>query len=225
MVAILEKLSEQPALVRPIKYDEMSDADLVFACQQRDTKAFEYLLKRHERSVYAILHHLAPEWSDTSDLAQEVFLRVWRSIGSLRKREAFKTWLYQIVTNLFYDELRERRKFGAVSLDEPVRTDREGEFTAAQIADTAASPDEVVERRELEVAIKAAMNDLPQEFRIMILLREMEGFSYNEIARLTGTELGTVKSRISRARQKMHEKLLPFLDSYPDAYSPQRRSA
>src|SRR5262250_1136873 len=87
-------------------YAKMADAELIVACQQRDEAAFQQLLERYQRTVRGMLYRLAPDWQDTADLSQEVFIRIWWSIDQLRNPYAFKSWLKQIVTNLFYDELR-----------------------------------------------------------------------------------------------------------------------
>src|SRR5208337_2958840 len=103
----------------PTAYSQKSDRDLVLACQRREPQAFEELVKRHQRTVFALIYQLAPDWEDTTDLAQEVFIRVWRSINNLRNPASFRSWLTQIVTNLFYDELRRRpRRLPTVSMDE-----------------------------------------------------------------------------------------------------------
>jgi RNA polymerase sigma-70 factor, ECF subfamily len=195
-------------------YSQKSDRDLVLACQHRDPAAFEELVKRHQRTVYALLYQLAPDWQDTSDLAQEVFIRVWRSINNLRNPGSFRSWLTQIVTNLFYDELRKRpRRLPTVSMDETVSEG--GEETVEQatrdIPDSSTLPDETILSNELSDAIRQAMTQLPEQFRTAIVLREIEGLSYEEIALLTKTEMGTVKSRIARARTKLQELLQPYL--------------
>ena|SRR5579883_2404329 len=194
-------------------YSQKSDRDLVLACQKRDPAAFEELVKRHQRTVYALLYQLAPDWSDTSDLAQEVFIRVWRSINNLRNPSSFRGWLTQIVTNLFYDELRRRpRRVPTVSMDEGLDSDaEEGESATRDIPDVSMLPDEKVLNRELSEVIREAMAKLPEQFRTAIVLREVEGLSYEEIAILTKTEMGTVKSRIARARTKLQELLQPYL--------------
>lgn len=197
-------------------YSQKSDKDLVLACQRREPAAFEELVKRHQRTVYALLYQLAPDWSDTSDLAQEVFIRIWRSIGNLRNPGAFRSWLTQITTNLFYDELRRRpRRVPTISMDESI--DSGDETTADQatrdIADSSAMPDERILSGELSAVIREAMVKLPEQFRTAIVLREIEGLSYEEIAILTKTEMGTVKSRIARARTKLQELLKPYLDN------------
>ena len=186
---------------------------LVLACQKRDPAAFEELVKRHQRTVYALLYQLAPDWVDTADLAQEVFIRVWRSINNLRNPSSFRGWLTQIVTNLFYDELRRRpRRLPTVSMDEGLDPDAEdGESATRDIPDVSLLPDEKVLNRELSEVIREAMTKLPEQFRTAIVLREVEGLSYEEIAILTKTEMGTVKSRIARARTKLQEMLQPYL--------------
>jgi RNA polymerase sigma-70 factor (ECF subfamily) len=199
-------------------YSQKPDRDLVIACQRREPAAFEELVKRHQRTVYALLYQLAPDWQDTSDLAQEVFIRIWRNVGSLRNPASFRSWLTQIVTNLFYDELRKRpRRLPTISMDESIDVDESGEGVTRDIADTSAQPDDIVLSREMSEVIRVAMGQLPEQFRTAIVLREMEGLSYEEIAILTKTEMGTVKSRIARARSKLQELLKPYLESASSA--------
>lgn len=195
-------------------YSQKSDRDLVLACQRREPQAFEELVKRHQRTVYALLYQLAPEWQDTADLAQDVFIRVWRSIGNLRNPGSFRSWLTQIVTNLFYDELRKRpRRVPTISMDEGIDEgdSEEGGGASRDIPDSSMLPDERILTDELAVVIRQAMANLPEQFRTAIVLRELEGLSYEEIAVLTKTEMGTVKSRIARARSKLQEVLTPYL--------------
>jgi len=194
-------------------FESMTDAELVMACQRRCDGAFEALIGKYQRSVYSLLFQLAPDFRDTSDLAQEVFIRIWRSIGTLRNPHAFRSWLNQLVTNLFYDELRKRPKNRVVSMDDPIKSDEGEESSTRDIADLSAMPDELNQRRELEDAIEKAIAQLPQQFKTVIVLRELEGLSYDEIAALTKTEIGTVKSRIARARAKVQESLHPFISA------------
>jgi len=102
-----------------VNYSAMSDAELVMLCKSKDEKAFECLVRRHQRTVYGLLLRLAPDWNDTADLAQEVFIRVWRGLDNLKNPHAFKSWLGQVATHLFYDELRKRpRRTPIISLDQ-----------------------------------------------------------------------------------------------------------
>lgn len=201
----------QLSVIQGGAYSGRTDAELIVLCQQKDSRAFEELIKRHQRTVYALLYRLAPDWNDTADLAQEVFIRMWRSIGNLRNPSAFRSWLSQIVTNLFYDELRKRpRQLPTVSMDEPLDSE-EGNDATRDIRDKAAGPDELCQRNELTEMVRQAMVRLPEQFRTAIILREFEGLSYEEIALITNTEIGTVKSRIARARAKIQEMVSPYL--------------
>jgi RNA polymerase sigma-70 factor (ECF subfamily) len=196
----------------PSVYSQYSDRDLVVACQRREQSAFEELVKRYQRTVYSLLYQLAPDWIDTADLSQEVFLRIWRSINNLRNPSSFRSWLTQIVTNLFYDELRKRpRRLPTINIDDTENADGD-EGPTADIPDSSAQPDDMLQSRQMTEVIREAMASLPEQFRTAIVLRELEGLSYEEIGVLTKTEMGTVKSRIARARAKLQELLRPYLE-------------
>lgn len=204
----------RPSLTLVQGTQQKTDAELVVLSQQKNTQAFEQLVKRHQRSVYNSLYQMAPDWNHTSDMTQEVFIRAWRSIDKLRNPRAFRSWLNQIATNLFYDELRKRPKhMNTVSMDERMDSDDGDEGLTRDIADTSALPDECVQRQELVDAIHNAMEQLPEQFRVAIVLREVQGLSYEEIALLTDSEMGTVKSRIARARTKIQQILEPYLET------------
>jgi RNA polymerase sigma-70 factor, ECF subfamily len=195
-------------------YGQKTDAELVVLCQNKDEAAFEEIIKRHQRTVYSLLFKLAPDWSDTSDLAQEAFIRMWRGIDRLHNPKAFRSWLSQIVTNLFYDELRKRpRQLNTLSLDQSFESEDEQESPTRDVRDNAAGPDELCQSKELNRVVREAMASLPDQFRKAIVLRELEGLSYEEIAELTAADLGTVKSRISRARTKIQHLLTPYLNA------------
>lgn len=152
------------------------------------------------------------EQQDSSDLGQEVSIRVWRYINRLQNPKAFRGWLRRIVTNVVYDELRKRPKQAIFSIDSPWRCDDGEEVNYLQIPDSAPCPDELYERKECCRAIQLGLAALPELARTMIVLREFRGLSYSEISVVTNTELGTVKSRIARARKRLQVKLQPYLD-------------
>jgi RNA polymerase sigma-70 factor (ECF subfamily) len=194
-------------------YTEMSDTELIIAAQQKDEVALRHLLKRNERVLVGMIYRLAPDWKDTSDLMQEAMIRIWRSIDQLRNPCSFKTWLNQIVTNLFYDELRKRpRQFQLVSMDEPISNENGSDTGTRDIADTAPQPESRLLTNELSEALEDAMAGIPEPFRVAAVLRDVEGLSYEEIAQITDTRLGTVKSRIARARLKIQEQMTPYLN-------------
>ena len=197
------------AIVKDQGYCQMSDADLVVLCQRNDERAFEVLIQRHRRTVYGLLLKLAPDWTDTADLAQESFIRIWKGIGKLQNPNAFKSWVVQIVTHLFYDELRKRpRRTPLLSLDQSLFGDEEDAVTR-DIADPSAGPEELMQRKDMDNMVQRAIASLPRQFRTAIVLRELDDMSYDEIAKLTRTDIGTVKSRISRARSKVQQILIP----------------
>ncbi|MFQ3679699.1 MAG: sigma-70 family RNA polymerase sigma factor, partial [Pseudanabaenaceae cyanobacterium] len=144
-------------------------------------------------------------------LSQEVWVRVYRHIARLQEPEKFRGWLGRIVTNLFYDELRKRKRMSSISLDAPKQIGH-GETLEWELPSGEASPEERLSTREFYEKLHAAIADLPDSFRQTIILREMEGLAYEEIAEITGVSLGTVKSRIARARLRLQTQLQPYLD-------------
>lgn len=203
----------------PVQPDKLSNYDLVLQCQagvSPDKAAFAELIRRYQSHVDKVLYHLAPDWSDRADLAQEVWIRVYRHIRRLKDPLKFRGWLSRITTNLFYDELRKRKRVRRpLSLDAP-RMYGDDELDWDVPADTP-GPDEDLETREFYDRLHDAIADLPEVFRTTIVLREIEGLPYEEIAEMTGVSLGTVKSRIARARQRLQAQLQLYLDGRPFA--------
>jgi len=185
-----------------------SDNALILACQKGDAKAFDLLMKRHKRTLFAMLNRLAPDWSGMhDDMVQEAMIRIFRGIKSLRNPGAFKGWMNQTVTNLFYDELRKKPKFAITSIDAPIPNSDGNESSGMDIADFNNQPDELLERKEIMSEVNIAISQLPDSFKKVIVLREFHGLAYDEIARLTSSEVGTVKSRLCRARLKVQASL------------------
>jgi RNA polymerase sigma-70 factor (ECF subfamily) len=204
-------LFSEPLLKRHlVDYQRLSDNDLIRASQQHEQKAIDVLVIRFSRFIHAELFKLAPALKDSSDLEQEVSIRVWRCLGTLKDRSAFKSWLKRIIRNVFLDDLRKFRY--TLSLDEPVQTD-DGDQVQREIPDESLAPDLLAEGREMSLMIENAFDTLPQSFRKALLLREYAGFSYEDISKATKTEIGTVKSRVHRARQKMQVQLSPIYGS------------
>ena len=194
--------------------DKLSNYDLILRCQEGvhpDSAAFNELLRRYQSHVDKILYHLAPDWQDRADLAQEVWIRVYRNIKRLNEPVKFRGWLSRIATNLFYDELRKRKRIShPISLDAPRRVD-DGEIDWDIVSDYP-SPDDTLATTEFYERLRLAIADLPEAFRTTIVLREIDGMAYEEISEITGVSLGTVKSRIARARAKLQSVLQNYLD-------------
>ncbi len=198
----------------PVSVDQLSNHDLVIMCQQGaqpSRKGFAELVRRHQTHVDQLLYKLAPDWQDRADLAQEVWLRVYRNLKKLQEPEKFRGWLSRIATNLFYDELRKRKRVGrTLSLDAPLRAD-DGDEISWEIASPDPGPVERISTEEFYDQLRRAITDLPDSFRETIVLRENEGLSYETIAEMTGVSLGTVKSRIARARLRLQTQLQCYL--------------
>jgi RNA polymerase sigma factor (sigma-70 family) len=197
-----------------VSLDRLSNYDLILRCQDGlvpDRSAFAELLRRYQSHVDKLLYHLAPDWQDRADLAQEVWIRVYRNIKRLNEPLKFRGWLSRIATNLFYDELRKRKRVNhPVSLDAPRRVE-DGEIDWDIVSDYP-NPDEHMTTREFYEQLHIAIADLPEAFRTTIVLREIDGMAYEEIAEITGVSLGTVKSRIARARAKLQSVLQTYLE-------------
>ncbi len=194
-------------------YKSMELVELIEKSQQDDKIALEELIKRNEKIVYNTLYHLDPNRTDIPDIAQEVLFRMAKSIKSLKKPSTFKFWLNQIITNLFYDELRRKtRRLNTISIDAPYLSPGEESEQTFNIADKGKIPEEKTLGIELDKKIREAIDNLPEQFRIVVVLRELQDLSYEEIAEITKTSIGTVKSRLSRARARLQEEIRPYLD-------------
>ena len=189
----------------------MNQLDLIVLAQNDDYDAIEELIKREQKNVYASFCYLGANKESLSDLTQEVLFRMSKNIKNLKNPKLFKSWLGQIITNLFYDELRKKQKFpDAISIDSYWLNDENDENNILHICDNKLKPDERTIGKETSEIIQEMICRLPEHFRIVIILRELQGLSYEEIAKITQTNVGTVKSRISRARNKLQECLKPY---------------
>jgi RNA polymerase sigma factor (sigma-70 family) len=204
------KMNNQ-SLVSP---EKLSNYELIVFCQadtQPNKAAFAELLKRYQSHLNRLFYHLAPDWQERADLAQEVWIRVYRNLHRLQEPAKFRGWLSRIATNLFYDELRKRKRANPLlSLDAP-RYIEDGEMSW-ELPDDAPSPSDDLATQEFYEHLRTAISQLPETFRTTIVLREIEGLPYEEIAEMTGVSLGTVKSRIARARLKLQSVLQKYLD-------------
>ncbi|MEB3244558.1 MAG: sigma-70 family RNA polymerase sigma factor [Vampirovibrionales bacterium] len=203
-----------PTISPPLPQSADETSALIVKAQQGDRKALEWLVRQNQRKVYATLAQLLPERQDVADLAQDALIRMCRGLVNLKNPATFKVWLNRIVMNLFYDELRKRpRQLQTITLE---TTDDEasdsGLGQTRDIADEKAQTELSADRRELADQLNLALEKLEEPFRSAIVLREVQGLSYEEIAETMQTSLGTVKSRIARARLKLQQILRPYLN-------------
>ncbi len=177
----------------------MTEQELVALAKQGDQNAFAQLVQNNQNKIYSLALRMTGNPEDGADLAQEAFLKAWRSLPTFQEESSFSTWLYRLTSNLCIDFLRkEKRRKAAVttiSLD-----DDEEESPPIEVPDHRFTPETEVERRELRAAMSRALKVMSEEHRQILILREVEGLSYTEIAELLNLEEGTVKSRIARAR-------------------------
>lgn len=178
-----------------------SDAMLVQWAQDGNQTALCELIDRYERKTYNLAYRLMGNHADAADAAQEALVRVYTHLHHFRGDSAFSTWLFRVATNTCLDELRRRGRLRYASLDNPVATD-ESLLPRQSVADEE-SPVERAERREVQAAVQRAIGRLPEEYRTVVVLRDLNDYSYHEIADLLGTSVGTVKSRLHRARQAL----------------------
>lgn len=182
------------------------DAEMVRAVLAGDMLAFRGLVEKYEDRVYGMVLGMLRNREDARDVAQEAFVKAYRSLSTFRLEAGFYTWLYRIAMNLAIDHVRRKKRSGAVSsFDEAVAArDDMGEIAAAHHED---GPGRVVDRKELHGQILAALETLPEDQREVVLLREVDGLSYRDIADVMGVPEGTVMSRLFYARKKLQKAL------------------
>lgn len=165
-----------------------------------EARAFEELVRGYQHRVFGVALRMLGNRAEAEEAAQEVFLRVHRAIGEFRGEAKLSTWLYAITSRLCLTRLAAGER----------RVAREGEETLARLADGHATPAAEAERSELEAALHRAIAELPEERRIVVVLRDLEGLAYEEIAEALEMPVGTVRSRLHRARMDLKEKLERF---------------
>ncbi|HEX6989287.1 MAG TPA: sigma-70 family RNA polymerase sigma factor [Bacillota bacterium] len=190
-----------------------------------DVSAFEPLVRRYERRVYSLALRYSGDRDDAYDLTQETFVRAFRALRSFRGDASFSTWLHRIAVNVCLDELRRRRSRPNARLDEPLATE-DGE-AVRQLADDDPGPQQRLEQKELGETIRQEIAALPAEYATVVILRDLQDLSYEEIAQVLDISLGTVKSRLHRGRAALRarfEVLELFPSTRVDASEAARRS-
>lgn len=178
------------------------DALLIRRAQKGDAQAFETLVAPYEKKIYALCLRMLGNREDALDCAQEAMLRIWRAMGTYKKQASFSTWSYRIATNTCLDLLRRKKVRPSISLD--------GLAEAGYLpADSQTGPEAMAESSARKQALERGIASLPEDLRAAIVLRDIQGFSYEEVAEVLRTPLGTVKSRINRAREKLRKLLYP----------------
>jgi len=199
---------ERVSPVTPATTDATSDRELVARCQAGDETAFDELVRRHQQRALNVAFQLLRDYEDAMEVAQDAFVRVYRSIGEFRGDCEFTTWLHQIVVNLARNKRRwwmRRGREKVVSLDSGLTT-QDGDVKS-QVPGVDDPPDAAAVKAEFVQAVGAHLAQLPDRFREVLVLRNVEDMSYEEIAAVLHCSVGTVKSRIARAREALSQRM------------------
>ncbi len=189
------------------------DALLIKAFQKGDKKAFDELVIRHKDRIFNLCYRFLGDYEEANDSAQEAFVKAYGSLKTFRLESAFSTWLYRIAVNTCKNKLGSsayKAKRKTVSLDNP-GSPSDVPSPMMEIQNGAPSPLARMEEKEKMTLVQRALDTLPTEFKMVVTLRDVEGLSYEEIAEVTGLNLGTVKSRIARARTDLRNRLRGIL--------------
>ena len=179
---------------------EFDERSMIERASGGDPEAFNRLMEHHERRMYAVALRMCANREDAQDCLQEAMLRVYRAIGSFKGESSFSTWVYRITMNTCLDELRRRKNKQSASLDDLLD---EGWAPA----DDSGSPEKHAVRAETARILRQTIQELPDDMRAAVVLRDIQGYTYEEIAKILDINVGTIKSRISRGREKLREKL------------------
>jgi RNA polymerase sigma-70 factor (ECF subfamily) len=189
-----------------------SERAIIERCKRGDITAFDELLTLHEKHAYNLAYRLTNNYDDANDIVQEAFIRVYNSIHSFRGDANFSTWLYRVITNVYLDQRKKEKNRPHTSLEEYIELD--DSTVSRQVQDTNPLPDEMLEDKERKDMIESAIRQLPDYQRAMVVLYHVQGCSYEEIGQIMGMPLGTVKSRLNRARLALKDKLQPVRELF-----------
>lgn len=182
-----------------------NERNLVERAKSGNIEAFEQLIIGCQKKVFNIAYRMIGNYDDANELAQEVFLKAFRSIKKFKGDSLFSTWIYKVTANVCLDEIRKRKKKVVISLDQEIEFNDGG--VKRQIPDNAPTPDIEAETNELKNVINESIGQLNEDYKSMIILRDIQGLSYYEISKIVNCPEGTVKSRINRARQALKKIL------------------
>lgn len=176
--------------------------------QCRGREGFDEYVRRYHRQAYNIAYRLAGNHADAEDITQEAFIRAYRFFDRYDRTLPFENWLYRIISNVFIDEVRRRPKLRLQSLDQAISAKNNAGDVPLEIPDVTTNPEQLILDTTLDEPLQQALDSLPRDFRHAVILADIEGLSYEEIAEAMGCSLGTVRSRLHRGRKMMRNRLL-----------------
>lgn len=181
----------------------IDEKELIRQAKSGNLKAYEEIIGLYEKKVFSTIYYMIKNDNEVEDIAQEVFIKIYKNLGNFKEESSLYTWIYRITVNVCIDELKKRKK--VVYLDEKIDT-KDGEVEL-QLPDDSKSPTDIAEDNDLKDKLEKCIKKLPESQRMMIILRDIKGFTYMEIAEIMKMNLGTVKSKINRARASLKELL------------------
>ncbi|MGH9603719.1 MAG: sigma-70 family RNA polymerase sigma factor [Terriglobales bacterium] len=196
------------AIKSPVKEPAGDELALVQAARNGDVSAFEQLIKRYDRKIFRLAHHITQQREDAEDVLQETFLKAYQNLAGFQGNSKFYTWLVRIAVNESLMKLRKRRSDRTVSLDEDVET--EDGSMPREVPDWGPSPEQLYGREELNDILARTIHGLPASFRTVFVLRDVEGLSTEETAEALALSVPAVKSRLLRARLQLRDRLSRF---------------
>ena len=185
----------------------VSDEELMIKCRNGDMSAFELLVSRYQNAILNFIYRSIGDYHRAEDLSQETFLRMFKSASKYEPRAQFKNWLYKIAVNLCKNEVRDRQRHGLSSLED-FMTDDDGKINYAVLKDFSQMPDVLYEKKEQQILIRQAIDSLPENQRLAIIMVTYQHLRYDEIADALGCSISAVKSLIHRARQNLKKLLM-----------------
>ncbi len=197
---------------------DADDHELVEACRSGDRRAFQILYERYERKVYSVAYGFLRSQEDALDVVQEAFIKVYRYLPNFEGQSSFYTWLYRIVANLCIDHLRRNTRKKDVEFDDRLRHDGEQESAPSDLLPPSAlgNPSDAVENKEILSAVEASLHHLSDKHRAVIVMRELQGLSYADMAKAMNCSKGTIMSRLFHARRNMQKLLRERLEHLPE---------
>lgn len=190
---------------------DLTDSQVVQAFLDGEARAFGELVRRYDKRLLNFVYRTVGDRERAQDLVQETFVRVYRHLHRFDQTKKFSTWIYTIASNLAKNELRNRSRNPLV-LFQTIKKNWEADHRSLEWEDTKLKPDDLFRKRHLKELVEKAVAQLPEHHRIVFVLRELEGKTYEDIADITGCNLGTVKSRLNRARNNFARIIAPLLD-------------
>jgi RNA polymerase sigma-70 factor (ECF subfamily) len=204
-------LSMGEAVVRRRALKDLTDSQVVQAFLDGEQRAFGELVRRYDNRLVNFVYRTVGDRERAQDLVQETFVRVYRHLHRFDQSKKFSTWIYTIASNLAKNELRNRSRNPLV-LFQTLKQNWDADHRPLEWEDTQFKPDDLFRKRFLREKVEAAVDQLPEHHRVVFVLRELQGKTYEEIAEITGCNLGTVKSRLNRARNNFAQIIAPMVD-------------